>query len=571
MIDLQALKEKAGEEARAFLKNETEYRMAFLDAEQPHPLTKNLSYTYQKNTREGISMLFSVDVAMAERAAKMLATPEYAAFADAIRKTLKNGGRVIFSGCGSSGRLSMRLEQSWRNAILKLCDRYPAHKDTLMEKIEQVGNIMTGGDYAIIRAAESFEDSTALGEAQAAEWSFCEKDLLVGVTATGETTSILGSAIGALQSGASVFMLICSDPTPLPDKMERARKVYHHPACRYLYLDCGPMALTGSTRMQSSTYEQFAAAVALEWALSDLLSSLGVREETPDYATLGKEFWKLTQAVGSPSCLSLLAELTEREQAVYEKGGLVTLFSDGCLMDVLTDTTERAPTFMTPPFRSSEMKDQPESWAFVKNPTCSTHQAWQKCFLRAPRCIEWERKRYEEMGLNAKQIEKIPQIDSAALEKYRIGNEPMPSRLTDPCLAMWVDVEDAPEEFYTAASAFSEHLILTPAMAGVTFFPTNMDLFEHLGLKIMLNVLSTGVMARMGRITGNWMTNVAMSNKKLIDRSARIVSDVCNISYESAMEEIYYSRAILEAEGKRSSPTQHAIARLTQKSTEKEI
>ena len=286
MIDTKQLREQAQKEALDFLQNETEYRMAFLDAEQPHPLTKNLSYTYQKNTREGISMLFSVDVAMAERAAKMLATPAYEAFADAIRNTLQKGGRVIFSGCGSSGRLSMRLEQSWRNAILKLCSRYPAHKNALMEKIEQVGNIMTGGDYAIIRAAESFEDSTALGEAQADEWCMTEKDLLVGVTATGETTSILGTAIDALQSGASVWMLICSDPTPLPDKMERARRVYRHPNCRYLYLDCGPMAITGSTRMQSSSYEQFAAAVALEWALSDLLSTLGIHEKTPDYAIL---------------------------------------------------------------------------------------------------------------------------------------------------------------------------------------------------------------------------------------------------------------------------------------------
>ena len=565
MIDTKQLREQAQKEALDFLQNETEYRMAFLDAEQPHPLTKNLSYTYQKNTREGISMLFSVDVAMAERAAKMLATPAYEAFADAIRNTLQKGGRVIFSGCGSSGRLSMRLEQSWRNAILKLCSRYPAHKNALMEKIEQVGNIMTGGDYAIIRAAESFEDSTALGEAQADEWCMTEKDLLVGVTATGETTSILGTAIDALQSGASVWMLICSDPTPLPDKMERARRVYRHPNCRYLYLDCGPMAITGSTRMQSSSYEQFAAAVALEWALSDLLSTLGIHEKTLDYAALGNEFLKMTKNLGAPSCLSLLAELTEKEQAVYEKGGLVTLFSDGCLMDVLTDTTERAPTFMTPPFCSSEMKDQPRSWAFVKNPTCPTGEAWKKCFLRTPRCIEWSRERYEELGLNAQQIERIPRIDLFGLEKFEIGNEPAPDRMTDPCLAMWVDVEAPPSEFDTAAKDFDEKTILTPALAGISFYPTNMDLFEHLGLKMMLNVLSTGVMARMGRITGNWMTNVAMSNKKLIDRSARIVSDVCGISYESAMEEIHYSRALLEAEGKQGSPTQHAIARLTQK------
>jgi N-acetylmuramic acid 6-phosphate etherase len=78
----------------------------------------------------------------------------------------------------------------------------------------------------------------------------------------------------------------------------------------------------------------------------------------------------------------------------------------------------------------------------------------------------------------------------------------------------------------------------------------------------MLNTLSTGVMARMGRIDGNWMTCLAMSNKKLVDRSARIVSDVCSVPYEQALEEIYYSQALAEAQGLNRSPAQEAIRRL---------
>jgi len=78
----------------------------------------------------------------------------------------------------------------------------------------------------------------------------------------------------------------------------------------------------------------------------------------------------------------------------------------------------------------------------------------------------------------------------------------------------------------------------------------------------MLNTLSTGVMARRGRIDGNWMTCLAMSNKKLVDRSARIVSDVCGVPYETALEEIYYSRALAEAQGLNRSAAQEAIRRL---------
>ena len=94
---------------------------------------------------------------------------------------------------------------------------------------------------------------------------------------------------------------------------------------------------------------------------------------------------------------------------------------------------------------------------------------------------------------------------------------------------------------------------------------TGMDIFEHLCIKLMLNTLSTGVMARMGRIHGNWMTCLAMSNKKLVDRSARIVSDVCGVPYEQALEEIYYSNALAEAQNLRCSAAQETIRRLGMK------
>ena len=258
-MDLKSLRKQAQEDARYFLEHDQEYRMGYIEAEKPHPLTRRLSQTYARSMEEGITLLLSVDDQMAGRAAQTLAGAEYALFADTIRATLKQGGKVVFSGCGSSGRLSMRLEQSWRNAVAKLSAKYPQAKKALEDKLEYVGNIMTGGDYAVIRAVESFEDSTLLGRAQAKTWSFCEKDLLVGVTATGETTSILGTAAQALEDGASVYMLICSDPKPLIEKMSRAKEVYGCPRCHVISLPCGPMALTGSTRMQSSTFEQFAA------------------------------------------------------------------------------------------------------------------------------------------------------------------------------------------------------------------------------------------------------------------------------------------------------------------------
>ncbi len=562
-MNAETIRRQARRAAAEFIEKETQYRMGFVDAEKPHPLTRYLSQTYARSMEEGIRLLMEVDRQMAQRAAETLQGAEYAAFADAIRSTLKNGGRVIFSGCGSSGRLSMRLEQSWRNAIGKLSARYPQAKALLEKKLEAVGNIMTGGDYAVIRAAESFEDSTLLGRAQAREWRLCEKDLLVGVTATGETTSILGTAEQALEEGAEVYMLICSDPKPVAQKLSRAKKVYEHPACRVLSLPCGPMALTGSTRMQSSTFEQFASAVALEGALQDLLEAAGVQTPCFGYCWYGQQFLAMTEQLLQEQCVSLIARISQMEQNTYEAGGLATLFSDEYLLDVLTDTTERAPTFMTPPFCSEDMVEQPLSWAFVKNPNYDTETAWYRCFLREPRCIEWGRETYEALGLTQNQIEKIPDISSKALKRFAIGGESASRRETSPAsFALWVDAKAAPESFWEAARRYESSAQLTLEEAGLSMPETGMDLYEHLAVKLLLNTLSTGVMARMGRITGNWMTSLAMSNKKLIDRSARIVSDLCQISYQAALEELFYAKALAENKGEWISPVGEVLAKL---------
>ena len=141
-MDVQKLREQAKLAAEHFLKYEGEYQMGYIDAEKPHPLTRYLSQTYQQSPQEGVKLLFGVDDQMARRAAVTLTTEAYADFADAIRKTLKQGGRVIFSGCGSSGRLSMNVERGWRSAIAKLTERYPNAADALSEALERVQRLL---------------------------------------------------------------------------------------------------------------------------------------------------------------------------------------------------------------------------------------------------------------------------------------------------------------------------------------------------------------------------------------------------------------------------------------------
>ena len=565
-MDTVALRKLAQERAKNFLENEGEYRMGYIEAEQPHPLTRKLSQTYAESTEKGVAMLLSVDEEMAKRAQELLLSDGYILFADAVRNTLKNGGRVIWSGCGSSGRLCMRLENSWRNAMDKLAQMHPEKAADFEALKGRVGSIMTGGDYAIIRAVECFEDSTNLGYKQAEGWKLTEKDLLVGVTATAETTSILGSAQCALDVGAKVYMLICSKPGPMLERMERVRKIYTHPNCSYLFLPCGPMALTGSTRMQSSSFEQLTGAIALEDAVYDLLTAFGYTAAPTDHAWHGNAYLNLIAQLASEKSVAAIADMTRLEESVYRAGSVLTMYAEEYMLDVMTDTTERPPTFMTPPFTSLDMADQPMSWAFVKNPACETREAWQRCFARPLRCIDWNGDQYRALGLNQMQIDRIPRIDDQALVRFCIGCEPLPERENKPgSLAMWVGKSAAPAAFHTHAARYAQKTEYTLDHAGLNIPETWMDIYEHLGMKIYLNTLSTGVMASMGRIDGNWMTCLAMSNKKLIDRSARIVADVCAIPYEQAMEECFYSSLVIEAQNGQTplSPAQEAIRRLS--------
>ena len=74
-------------------------------------------------------------------------------------------------------------------------------------------------------------------------------------------------------------------------------------------------------------------------------------------------------------------------------------------------------------------------------------------------------------------------------------------------------------------------------------------MFEHLAVKLMINIVSTGTMAKMGRIRGNYMVYISISNKKLIDRATRIVADLCGVDYERANYELFLSKLLLDEAG----------------------
>ena len=154
--------------------------------------------------------------------------PDIARAVDVIADRLKTGGRLFYMGSGTSGRLG----------ILDAAECLP----TYSTDPELVQGLIAGGKEAIFRAREGAEDSPEEGANDITRHDLTEKDVLVGITASGRTPYVLGGMEEARRRGAFVIGLACSkDP-----EIARAAD---------LMLIClpGPEVVTGSTRMKAGT------------------------------------------------------------------------------------------------------------------------------------------------------------------------------------------------------------------------------------------------------------------------------------------------------------------------------
>ncbi len=522
--------------AKDFLENEKQFHLGFLPTEQSNPMTKNLDKEFAKSAVDGVRNLQSVDRNVLKMFRERIASAEYAKLvADGV-ETIRNGGRIVFSGCGATGRLSILLECMWRRSCKE--------NQAAAKYADHVFSIMTGGDYALVKSVEFFEDYQSFGRRQVQELNLNSNDMLVAITEGGETSSVLGTVFESLDRGLNVFLMFNNPADLLAEHLERSRKAIRDPRVTVLDLSCGPMALAGSTRMQATTSEQLTAGSALEMSRDTLLGN-----PVRDYAA---EFESLLNQLESDETRNAFAKYIEFESGIYKKEGLVTYFSGEYLLDIFTDTTERAPTFMLPPFRKNDDKKSAQSWAFVKNPSCSTEEVWKNGMNRPLRCLNWLIPDYVAMNAPQSVQTNPPKLDAAELLKFEVGKEnPQIRTETGNDAAILLTACSADDNVISdsfaktdAPFAFRKHISIGDNPSADFYFPVKVEngsihLMMHMAVKLILNTISTGTMVVMGRVTGNWMSWVAISNKKLIDRATRLISEIGGIPYEESCKRLY--------------------------------
>lgn len=581
------INQQSKQKADHFLNHEKQFHLGFLPTEQSHPVTRGLDEITRKKTSNGIELLQRVDREVLSSVKKIFASNEFQALINSMAESLFSGKKIVFSGCGATGRLSILLEAAWRKFWQKL-----KQENTGVHDLEnKVFSIMTGGDYALVRSVESFEDYMEFGRRQVVELGINQGDTFVAITEGGETSSVIGTAFQAIDDGAGVFVAFNNPAGLLRDHIERSRAIIDHPKTTVLDLHCGPMAVAGSTRMQAVTSELLVIGAALETALFTVLKNLKVSLSTPGYGDPVSVFESLLAELESPASVKALSEIIEFEEKIYSEKGLVTYYTDHLLLDIFTDTTERAPTFMLPPFVKCDDTESPQSWAFVKNPMFSSPETWNRVLARNPRCLPWTSEDYRSMGASKKIVENPPSITTREILKFRIGNEPAPERHTAaPSAAVAVisvsdfksGIENFMKKFDTLKKEYSKNKILSigincdgtsrvPTVGASWSVPCNiikspLMLWEHLAVKLIMNTVSTLTMVRMGRIKSNWMSWAEATNKKLIDRGTRLISELCGLPYSEACVELFISLEQIESREwgtqAKPSPVQHAMNRI---------
>ena len=194
--------------------------------EQRNPRTAHID---ELPTLEMVRLINSEDKKVAEAVERVC--PQIAAAIDMIYPRLRDGGRLIYCGCGTSGRLG----------VLDAVECPP----TYSVDPDLVRGIIAGGYNAVFTAVEGAEDKRELGERELREINFSAKDVLVGIAASGRTPYVLGAMAYAKSLGAAVIGLTCCPGS----EIDRSADIGIAPAP-------GPEVITGSTRMKSGTAQK---------------------------------------------------------------------------------------------------------------------------------------------------------------------------------------------------------------------------------------------------------------------------------------------------------------------------
>lgn len=182
-----------------------------------------------KTTLEMLEIINAEDKTVADAVEKAL--PQIAAVIDAAVKGLKKGGRIIYVGAGTSGRLAIQ-------DAAECTVTYGVPEGT-------VSAIMAGGHKAVFSPSENIEDIFEQGMADVNSKNITENDCVIGISASGNANYVCGALKAAKDAGAITASLICNEKGRIQDYSDYSISVV-----------TGAEVISGSTRMKAGTAQK---------------------------------------------------------------------------------------------------------------------------------------------------------------------------------------------------------------------------------------------------------------------------------------------------------------------------
>lgn len=197
-----------------------------VSTEQPNPNTQHID---KMSTLEIVQQIHAEDQTVTHAVRDAL--PQIALAIDGIVARLERGGRLIYIGAGTSGRLG----------VLDAVECVP----TFSVSPDLVQGIIAGGYDALIHSVEDVEDDPQLSRADLQKIGLSELDVVAGIAASGRTPYTIGAVEYANSLGALSIGIACNVPAPLLDLAQIPIGVV-----------TGPEVITGSTRLKAGTAQK---------------------------------------------------------------------------------------------------------------------------------------------------------------------------------------------------------------------------------------------------------------------------------------------------------------------------
>lgn len=197
-----------------------------LTTERQNPQTLHLD---ELSIREACRLMNEEDAQVAKAVGEEL--PSIEKVIEKVIEAFRKGGRLIYIGAGTSGRLG----------VLDAAECVP----TFGVEPTMVVGLIAGGQKAMLTAVEGAEDSLDLAEEELRQIQLTKNDVVIGIAASGRTPYVIGGLRYAQDVGAVTCSLSCNKEALISKEAQLAIEV-----------DCGPEFLTGSTRLKAGTAQK---------------------------------------------------------------------------------------------------------------------------------------------------------------------------------------------------------------------------------------------------------------------------------------------------------------------------